>query len=125
MAKIHDASAPTETTTPTSVQMYSNETAFVVYPNPFSTSTTLQIKGPFENGPFELNIYNILGQELKKIKNISSSTITFSTDNLPQGIYTFQLSGKTGAPATGKLLKEQGFKEPSNENRDLYFFTSG
>jgi N-acetylneuraminic acid mutarotase len=66
-----------------------------VYPNPFSSSTTLQTDNPLHNAT--LTVYNLYGQTVKEIKNISGQTIIFHRDNLPSALYFVRLTqdGKT------------------------------
>ncbi len=56
-----------------------------VFPNPFSTYTTLQSDISFKNAT--LMVYNSLGQVVKKTDNLSGQTIIFYRDNLPGGLY--------------------------------------
>jgi hypothetical protein len=65
------------------------------YPNPFNPSTTIQYSLP-EAGTVNINIYNILGQNVKTIiKNSSQSAgsykAVFNASSLPSGIYFYRL----------------------------------
>jgi uncharacterized delta-60 repeat protein len=60
-----------------------------IYPNPFSKATTLKTDNLFENATFI--VYNTLGEQVRKIDNISGQTFTFYRENLEQGIYFYQL----------------------------------
>ena len=60
-----------------------------IFPNPFSSSTTLHSDKIFKNAI--LTIYNLFGQQVKQIKNIFGQTITLYRDNLPTGLYFIQL----------------------------------
>ena len=60
-----------------------------IYPNPFSNTTTLKTDNLFENATFI--VYNTLGEQVRKIDNISGQTFTFYRENLEQGIYFYQL----------------------------------
>ncbi len=60
-----------------------------IYPNPFSNSTTLKTNNIFENATFI--VFNTLGEQVRKIDNISGQTFTFYRENLEQGIYFYQL----------------------------------
>ncbi|HQB74847.1 MAG TPA: T9SS type A sorting domain-containing protein [Bacteroidales bacterium] len=61
-----------------------------IFPNPFSTQTTLQSNFPLTNAT--LTVYNSCGQTVKQIKNISGQTVTFSRDNLASGLYFVRLT---------------------------------
>jgi uncharacterized delta-60 repeat protein len=56
-----------------------------IAPNPFSNQTTFQSNIPFENA--SLLVYNSIGQLIKTINHINGQQITFSRDNLPNGLY--------------------------------------
>ncbi len=60
------------------------------FPNPFSTTTTLQTYNFLNNAT--LTVYNVCGQEIKQIKNISGKTIILQRDNLPIGQYFIRLT---------------------------------
>ena len=73
-----------------------------IAPNPFSTETTLKSNTSFANAL--VIIYNIFGQEVKRITNISGSDLTLHRDNLDAGMYFIRMeeSGKT--IMTNKLI---------------------
>ena len=73
-----------------------------IFPNPFSTRTTLQTDNPFRNAT--LIIYNIYGQAVKQINNISGQTITLHSDNLPSGFYFLQLTQDNQVISLDKLV---------------------
>ena len=70
-----------------------------LYPNPTSTSLTIEAKDAIEN----IAIYNILGQEVIS-KNPMSNTMTLDVSNLQNGLYFVNttIDGKT---ATTKFIK--------------------
>jgi hypothetical protein len=73
-----------------------------VFPNPFSSSTTIRIIENLKNAT--LTIYNAYGQLLKQINNISGQTISLSRDNLPNGVYFIRLIEENKINATEKLI---------------------
>ena len=73
-----------------------------VYPNPFSTETTLEIDKTFKDAI--LTVYNSFGQNVKLIKNISGQTMTLHRDNLPGGLYFIQLVQDNKTFATDKII---------------------
>jgi hypothetical protein len=73
-----------------------------LFPNPFSTVTTLQTN--INLNAANLSIYNALGQEIKTIKNISGQEIILHRDNLPSGIYFIRLKEDNKIIATEKLI---------------------
>jgi uncharacterized delta-60 repeat protein len=60
-----------------------------IYPNPFSTYTTIWPAKDLINA--SLIVHNILGQEVKKLNNLSGRIITFNRNDLPKGLYFIQL----------------------------------
>jgi len=79
-----------------------NETETTIYPNPFSTQTTLHSDILLENAT--LTVYNCFGQAVKQIKNISGQTVTLARDNLPSGLYFIRLTQDNKTFATDKLV---------------------
>ncbi|HLG02730.1 MAG TPA: T9SS type A sorting domain-containing protein [Bacteroidia bacterium] len=73
-----------------------------VTPNPFNSSTIIQFNSPVKNG--ELIIYNVHGQEINTVKNISGNEIKISRDNLPAGIYLIRLAQDGKIISTCKLI---------------------
>jgi hypothetical protein len=73
-----------------------------VYPNPFSSQTTLHTSKMFKNAT--LTVYNSIGLEIKQIKNIYGQTITLHRDNLPSGLYFIRLTQDNKVIATDKLI---------------------
>ena len=70
-----------------------------LYPNPTSTSITIEAKDAIEN----IAIYNVIGQEVIS-KNPMSNTMTLDVSNLQNGLYFVNttIDGKT---ATTKFIK--------------------
>ena len=76
-------------------------TSTKVSPNPFHTSTTLELNADFKNS--ELKIYNTFGVQVRQVKIISQST-TINRDELLDGIYFFQAINKSGRTLNGKFI---------------------
>lgn len=74
----------------------------VIYPNPFSQETTIKTEINIKEAT--LTICNTLGQEIKKLKNISGQEIILHRDNLPCGLYFIQLSEDNKVITTKKLV---------------------
>ena len=73
-----------------------------IFPNPFSTQITLHADINFKDAT--LIIYNLYGQQVKQIINISGQTITLQRDNLPSGLYFIRLTQDGKIIATDKLV---------------------
>jgi hypothetical protein len=85
-----------------SMKEHSNKNTFSIYPNPFSTSTTIQTTGLLKNAT--LTLYNYCGQTLNQVKNISGQAITLSRENLPSGLYFMRLKDENKNFAEEKLI---------------------
>ncbi len=72
------------------------------FPNPFKSSTTIQFNTEL-NGA-ELTIYNIFGQNVKQLNNISGQNIILHRENLSCGVYIMRLIQKNKTLATTKLI---------------------
>ena len=60
-----------------------------IFPNPFSSSTTIQAENFLHNATLTLD--NCLGQTVSQMQNISGQTFVFSRNNLPGGLYFARL----------------------------------
>jgi acetyl esterase/lipase len=78
------------------------EKEFSIFPNPFSSSATLQLTDNYHNAT--LIIFNSSGQVVKQIKNISGYTVLLNRDNLPSGIYFMRLMQDNKISAMDKLV---------------------
>lgn len=78
------------------------KTEVSVFPNPFTSQTTLQTDNRFKNAT--LTVYNSYGQTVKQINNLAGQTITFNRDNLPSGLYFVRLTENSEVPVTEKLV---------------------
>jgi len=83
-------------------QINSSTEIFNLYPNPFSSLTTLQTDKLLANAT--LTVYNSFGQTVQQIKNISGQTVTLSRDNLPSGLYLVRLTQDNKVIAIDKLV---------------------
>lgn len=73
-----------------------------VYPNPFFSSTTFKTDKFLKNAT--LTIFNVYGEQVLSIKNISGQTIELQRDNLPSGVYLVRLMQQNKVIATNKLV---------------------
>ena len=80
----------TDSTFAVGINSINDKKEFLLYPNPFSSATTLHIDHLLHNAA--LTVYNSFGQIVKQIKNISGQTVAFSRDNLPSGMYILRLT---------------------------------
>lgn len=75
---------------------------FSIYPNPFSTQTTLQVDYSLNNAT--VTIVNCYGQVVKQLTAIEGNTITLSRDNITNGIYFIRLTEENKTIATERLI---------------------
>ncbi len=92
--------SPISITSIEQIQLTKND--FNIYPNPFSTQTTLQSDKFFKDAT--LTVYNSVGQQVKQINNICTKTIIMHRDNLPSGLYFIRLTQDNKIIATDKLI---------------------
>jgi OmpA-OmpF porin, OOP family len=78
------------------------ESNIKIYPNPFSSSTTIEFQNNFKNA--DLDLYNYLGSKVKIINHISEDRIIVIRGNLPSGIYFVRLTEGNKTITTSKLI---------------------
>jgi len=107
----YDSIVTTHLTLPTTgcttgISSSSAEADVTIYPNPISTTATIEIGSPINLKGAELIILDVYGKTAKKI-GITSYTTTFDRSDLASGIYFYKLITGDGAVLkTGKLLVE-------------------
>lgn len=94
--------SPTKTSVSNSELNDYNITAF---PNPFSNFTTIKMEHPNISN-HNLTLYNEQGQIVRTINNNNTNTIVIEKNNLPSGLYFFQITHKKKVVANGKLIAE-------------------
>lgn len=82
-----------------------SDAATIIYPNPFSSTTTLQTDKLLKDAT--LTVYNFYGQTVKQIKNISGQTVDLHRDNLPSGLYFLHITQDSKVIAIDKLVIEE------------------
>lgn len=81
------------------------KTEVMIYPNPFSSGTTIQLKNNDDELEY-LAIYNINGQIVRTIKNINSNKAEIKREGLLSGIYFYKITSKENTVYNGKLVIE-------------------
>ncbi|OFX56552.1 MAG: hypothetical protein A2046_09695, partial [Bacteroidetes bacterium GWA2_30_7] len=84
------------------VEYHSMESDIIVYPNPFSETTTLEIIN-WKNQNYELKIYDLFGREERTHKIINQKTEILKSD-LSSGIHFYQLKDNKQNISSGKLI---------------------
>ena len=88
----------------TGINEIKTQPSLLLSPNPFTTFTTLTLQGTYHNP--SLFIYNLMGQEVSSIPIGTNNQITIPRNQLPAGMYFYQLIDAAGSVATGKLVVE-------------------
>jgi hypothetical protein len=73
-----------------------------IFPNPFSNSSTIKLSQPLQNAT--LNIYNILGKEVRYLHNLNGTEIKISREGIQNGMYFFTLFDSEKLIGTGKMI---------------------
>jgi hypothetical protein len=81
---------------------FSLNSAIKIMPNPFSYSTTVETSTILNNAT--LTIYNVHGQLINEVKNISGKSFTLFRDKLPSGLYFLRITEYNEIVATEKLV---------------------
>ncbi len=79
-----------------------NENSISIYPNPFRYSTTIKFQETINN--LEINIFNLYGQKMKTLTQISGDIVTLEKGNLASGLYFYQINQDNKSMATGTLI---------------------
>ncbi len=77
------------------------------YPNPFNPTTTITYQLPI-NSKVTLNIYDILGRQIKtlvnKLQQAGNYKVNFDASKLSSGVYFYRLTMNNGFTQTKKML---------------------
>jgi hypothetical protein len=76
--------------------------SITLFPNPFTSQLNLESSHFMEDAC--LTVYNIFGQEVKKIKNITGYSVLMNRGNLPDGIYYILLDQHTKPVLVQKII---------------------
>jgi len=87
----------------TTDKIFDAKTDVLVYPNPFSDFTTLEIKGTAYDD-LTLRVYDLAGREMRIVQVNGASKIQLHKGNLQQGMYIYQLEGDGQLISTGKII---------------------
>jgi len=85
---------------PVSVSEIKETLMVSAFPNPSGGIFSLEVEDPIER----ISVYNQLGKEVYQA-TVNSNYLSLDLTNQPNGIYFFQITGKTGN-STGKLIKQ-------------------
>ena len=93
------------------INKYDGTNVITIYPNPFSTSATVQINGALRNDGVSIVIYDMVGKEVKNIpllngQNTASQmgmSFTIERNDLSNGMYFYKVTTKDGIIGSGKF----------------------
>ncbi|MDO9512759.1 MAG: ice-binding family protein [Bacteroidales bacterium] len=77
--------------------------AVTIFPNPFSTSTTILVNDISQIMKYELRIFNVWGAEIMRIPITQERTI-LETINLPSGLFFYKVISNSKTIQSGKLV---------------------
>jgi hypothetical protein len=77
------------------------EDAAVIYPNPFRSSTTIQLSEEMDHA--QLFLYNASG-EVVRIIHVDGRIVVIERDNLPSGMYALRILDKGLLKASARLI---------------------
>lgn len=84
--------------------VFDNSVAIKVYPNPFSQSTTIELKTENDNFPLSFKLFNPLGRVVMEIMNVRNEKFEVNRQDLSSGIYFYQISDYKGKFVNGKIV---------------------
>jgi hypothetical protein len=73
-----------------------------VYPNPVTSTLFIDLNNDVQS----IGVYNLLGQQQAIYSNVTAGTFSFSTSDLPRGIYMVVMRDKNNKQYTAKFVKE-------------------
>jgi hypothetical protein len=84
-------------------KIYEEGVTVKVYPNPFKDFTTLEIKEK-RYKKLTLNVYDLAGRSIQTLQDQNTSSMRIYRQNLPQGVYLYELEGDGQRISTGKIM---------------------
>lgn len=85
-------------------ELYSN-TNVSLYPNPMTSTATVEIADNIqrENSGFSFAIYDVIGGLIRKTDGLTTNRITIKKDNIPAGVYIYEVLNGNDILKRGKL----------------------
>ncbi|RKX19354.1 MAG: hypothetical protein DRP35_07845 [Candidatus Zixiibacteriota bacterium] len=85
------------TTTPT---VYRKADKIKVFPNPATSNITFEVN----SNNYDIVVFNMTGQQIRKISRITTGSYTMSKGNLKNGIYFYKIIANNEMIGSGKLI---------------------
>jgi len=83
-----------------------NKDVVSIYPNPFTTIVTIQLKNDLQLKQYQFKLFNILGVEVMSTY-ITKQYSSLETSNLPSGIYFYKVIGNNKTVQSGRLVSQK------------------
>ena len=83
--------------------LQSDENLVSLFPNPVTTTATIRISNRAKLQNAELKIMDVTGRTVRTIPNIQSNEIPVTKEDLPSGVYFYQLT-EAGESVKGKFV---------------------
>jgi uncharacterized repeat protein (TIGR01451 family) len=80
-----------------------NDVTITLQPNPFGQFTTIKVDGA--EGPYELNVYDMLGRVVKN-QTAAGNVFTIDRGSLASGMYTYELTHNGTVIGKGKMIAQ-------------------
>jgi len=74
------------------------------YPNPMTESAIIEL--PEDSGAVDLILYDVLGNQIRAIRDIRDNQITIERGHLSAGMYVYHLENEAGKLFSGKILMQ-------------------
>jgi len=78
--------------------------AVKVYPNPFHSSTTIEIVDATDYQDIELSLFDVRGQQIRSIQANNQHKINLERGNLAQGVYLYRIIADGALINSGKVI---------------------
>jgi hypothetical protein len=96
--------APTNCNITANVKNEKENAKFKVSPNPFLDNTTFVIQSDKPNESYSFELTDVLGKQVRFIKEINTREFEFSRNGLPNGIYFYKIYSTESIVGIGKLV---------------------
>lgn len=94
---------PLSCSTTVGMEENSSELALRIYPNPFLGNTTISVRIASLSDKAQLSIYNVSGAQVLH-ERLSNQARSFTSSDLPSGIYFYRLMDGNSTIQSGKLI---------------------
>jgi hypothetical protein len=84
-------------------KIYEKDIEVKLYPNPFKDFTTLEVQGE-DYEKLTLKVYDLSGRVIQTLYGQNTSSMKIYRQDLPQGVYIYQLEGDGQRISTGKMV---------------------